>query len=159
MFSAVTSAHMALMSGSRACFAIARGGLFPASLARLHPRLDTPAPAIVFITLWSALLVLGNALFRIGSRPLYTVLITYVMFGLLLFGGLICAAAIRLRVRHPEWKRPYRTWGYPVTPLASILITVFLLITMLTTSPWEACSALIVILLGWPVYVRASRRL
>jgi APA family basic amino acid/polyamine antiporter len=157
MFSAVTSAHMALMSGSRSCFAIARGKLFPQALARLHPRFDTPANAITAITIWSCLLVAGNAMFRVGSRPLYVVLISYVMFALLLFGALICFAAIRLRIRHPEWKRPYRAWGYPVTPIASILVTAFLLITMLTTSPWESCSALAVILLGWPVYLGARK--
>lgn len=158
-FAGITSAHMALMSGSRSCFAIARGGLFPAWLGRVHPRFDTPAPAIVAITLWACLLVAFNAVFRVGSRPLYAVLISYVMVGLLLFGGLIFAAAIRLRVLHPEWRRPYRVWGYPATPIVSIVVTVFLLVTMLETVPWEAGGALVVILLGWPAYRRASRGL
>ena len=157
-FAGITAAHVALMSGSRSCFAIARGGLFPAWLGRVHPRFETPAPAIVTITAWACLLVAFNAIFKGGSRPLYAVLISYVMVGLLLFNGLIFAAAIRLRRIHPDWRRPYRAWGYPATPVVSIVVTVFLLITLLATVPWEAGSALAVILLGWPMYRRASRQ-
>lgn len=158
-FAGITAAHVALMSGSRSCFAIARGGLFPAFLARVHPRFETPAPAIGAITVWACLLVAGNALFRVGARPLYAVLISYVMVGLLLFTGLIFAAAIQLRRKHPEWRRPYRAWGYPATPVVSIVVTFFLLLTMLGTVPWEAGTALAVILLGWPVYRQSRPRL
>jgi APA family basic amino acid/polyamine antiporter len=158
MFSALTSAHVALMSGSRSCFAIARDGLFPARLALLHPRFGTPANAVIALTTWASLLVAANALWG-GTRPLYLTLVTYVMFGLVLFGALICAAAIHLRRAHPEWNRPYRTWGYPFTPLASILISVFLLWAMLSTSPGESFAALAIILAGWPVYSRAARKL
>ena len=152
MFSGMTSAHMALMSGSRSCFAIGRGGLFPGWFGRLDPKFGTPANAVMALSGWACLLVLGNAVFG-GTRPLYIILVTYVMFGLLLFGGLIFAAAIRLRSLHPDWERPYKVWGYPVTPLASMAVTVYLLWTMLRTSPHESFAALGIILLGVPVFL------
>ncbi len=154
---AITSAHMALMSGSRACFAIARSGSFPAALARLHPRFGTPANSVLALTFWSCVLVAGNAFVAVGSRPLYVVLFTYVMFGLLLFTGLIYASAIRLRMRHPEWKRPYRVWAYPFTPLAGIAVNTILLLSMLINTRWEALSAAAIILLGCPLYWLASK--
>jgi APA family basic amino acid/polyamine antiporter len=159
LFSALTSAHMALMSGSRSCFAIGRAGLFPAWTGRLHPRFGTPANSVIALTAWACLLVGGNALYPSASRPLYVVLFTYVMVGLLLFSSLVFAAAIRLRVTHPEWKRPYRVSGYPFTPAISIVVSLGLLVSMLADSTAEACTGLAIILAGYPVYVYSKNGL
>ncbi len=159
LFSALTSAHMALMSGSRSCFAIGRAGMFPAWTGRLNSRFGTPANSVIALTVWACLLVAFNALYRNPSRPLYVVLFTYVMVGMLLFNALVFAAAMRLRRTHPEWKRPYRTAGYPFTPAVSMLVSGSLLATMLSDTPGEVCAALGIILAGYPVYLYAKNRL
>jgi APA family basic amino acid/polyamine antiporter len=158
LFSALTSAHMALMSGSRSCFAIGRAGMFPAWTGRLSRSYGTPANSVIALTAWACILVAGNALYRSGSRPLYVVLFTYVMVGMLLFSSLVFASAMRLRRTHPEWKRPYRTAGYPFTPIISILVSAGLLLSMLADTTAEVCTALGIILAGYPVYLYAKNR-
>ena len=50
----------------------------------------------------------------------YLQLATYVVFVSFLFYALSAAAVIVLRRREPHMPRPYRAWGYPVTPLLFI---------------------------------------
>lgn len=57
-----------------------------------------------------------------------------------------------LRWRAPDLPRPYRTWGYPVTPLLFALITLFALVYSLFTKPWESAVAVLTLLLGLPAY-------
>ena len=51
------------LTGPRAYFAMARDGLFPAALCRVHPRYQTPANAVLAQGTWAILLVtIGTAL-------------------------------------------------------------------------------------------------
>ena len=130
------------LTGPRAYFAMARDGLFPATLCRIHPRFQTPAHAVDRAGGWAILLtVAGTTLILIpppeaGGRlpgpirlawtklhqtPLYDVLYTYVIFGATLFTMLAIASVFVLRARRPDLPRPYRTWGYPATPLLYIV--------------------------------------
>jgi len=43
--------------------------------------------------------------------------VNYVQFSLTLFSSLTVLGVIVLRWRRPDLPRPYRAWGYPVTPL------------------------------------------
>ena len=54
---------------------------------------------------------------KLNETPLYDLLYTYVIFGANLFYMLAIASVFVLRVRQPDLPRPYRTWGYPFTPL------------------------------------------
>lgn len=47
----------------------------------------------------------------------FEVLLTYIGFTLSLSAGLTVVGVLVLRVREKDLSRPYRTWGYPVTPL------------------------------------------
>jgi APA family basic amino acid/polyamine antiporter len=57
--------------------------------------------------------------------------VNYVQFSL----ALCCAATVLgvfvLRWREPELPRPYRTWGYPITPLIFLAISAWMLWHML----------------------------
>ena len=52
----------------------------------------------------------------------------------------------------PNAERPYRAWGYPVVPVLFLLVTAFLLINTLLTTPVQALTGLGLIALGLPVY-------
>jgi basic amino acid/polyamine antiporter, APA family len=179
MGSAVGSANAALMSGPRSCFALARDGLLPKRLSSIHPRYQTPANAIVLTAAWSIVLVClsaGTLLMpvpdngRIISRairilsnalrqePLYEVLVSYAMLGFLIFNVLIVVSAFVLRRRHSDWFRPYRTWGYPLTPSLSLLAAIFLLLSMMWTSPFEVLAGGAVVASGIPVFLIYRRR-
>jgi len=50
----------------------------------------------------------------------FEALLTYIGFTLSLFAMLTIIGLFVLRVREPDLPRPYRVWGYPVTPLLAI---------------------------------------
>ena len=90
-------------------------------------------------------------------KPLFDVLYTYVIFGALLLYVMSIASVFVLRVRRPGLPRPYRTWGYPLTPALYILSSLALIGDMLRTSPFESMAGLGLILLGIPVFASFSR--
>jgi APA family basic amino acid/polyamine antiporter len=57
--------------------------------------------------------------------------INYVQFALTLSSALTVAGVIVLRYRQPDLPRPYRAWGYPVTPVIFLAISAWMLWHML----------------------------
>jgi APA family basic amino acid/polyamine antiporter len=138
-----------VISGPRVFYAMARDGLFFRRLAEIHPRFRTPGPAIVLQGIWSAALCLSGT---------YTRLYTFVVFAAVLFYALAGASVIVLRIRHPEWPRPYRTWGYPWTPLLYVGVCVVVLVSTLVSQPKESGIGLAILGLGLPAYLFWRRR-
>lgn len=161
------------LTGPRVSFAMARDGLFPQAIARVHPRFQTPANAIITLVIWAILLTLaGTALIlspppssaqglphwlhsawvELNKTPLYDVLYTYVIFGATIFYALAISSVFVLRKKLPDLPRPYRTFGYPFTPLLYIAAAVILMVNMLWTKPFESGSGLLIIAAGIPAY-------
>ncbi len=163
------------LAGPRAYFAMARDGLFPASLCRVHPRFQTPANAIVAQAVWASLLIVAGTFLimvppddrasvlpgflvaawkKLNQTPLYDVLYTYVVFGASIFYLLAIASVFVLRARRPELPRPYRTIGYPVTPLIFVASVLLLLGNMLVDaeSRVPSLAGLGIIAAGVPAY-------
>ncbi|HEY0419395.1 MAG TPA: amino acid permease, partial [Acetobacteraceae bacterium] len=127
----------------RIYFAQAVDGLFFRRFAEVHPRFQTPAFAILMQAGWAAFLVVTGS---------YEWLVDYALFALWLFYGLMVAAVMVLRRKCPETPRPYRVWGYPVTPLLFLAITAWFLVNMLITRPGPAFASLALIATGVPAY-------
>jgi APA family basic amino acid/polyamine antiporter len=179
MCSTFISLNGNVLSGPRAYFAMARDGLFFRGLCRVHPRFRTPSNAIVTQTAWAILLtVLGTLLImapppakgtglpgpilsawaQLNRTPLYDVLYTYVIFGATIFYSLAIASVFVLRAKLPNLHRPYRTWGYPYTPLLYLGASLILMGSMLLQHPFESLGGLGLIALGIPVYLWFARR-
>jgi APA family basic amino acid/polyamine antiporter len=170
MFSILIALNGNALSGPRAYFAMARDGLFPQALCRVHPRFKTPANAIIVQVIWSITILVVGTIPRAWSVPdglhsalrtawnalhetaLYDILYHYVIFG----GTVIYTATITgvfvLRRTRPDLPRPYRTWGYPITPLLYVLSSLILMGSMLASQPTEALAGVGLILLGVPTY-------
>jgi basic amino acid/polyamine antiporter, APA family len=127
----------------RMYFAQAADGLFFQRFAEVHPRYGTPSFAIVAQTVWAAVLLLTGS---------YEALIDYALFGIWVFYALMVAAVIVLRRKRADVPRPYRMWGYPVTALIFLAITLWFLGNMLMTRPGPAFAGLGLILTGIPAY-------
>jgi APA family basic amino acid/polyamine antiporter len=147
------------LTGPRAYFAMARDGLFPRSLCQIHKTYQTPANAILAQGIWAILLTLAGTAFVVASpsgkpTPLYDLLYTYVIFGANVFYMLAIASVFVLRVRLPDLPRPYRTWGYPLTPLLYVAAALLLLGNMLVDSESRMPSlmGLSIIVLGVPAF-------
>jgi APA family basic amino acid/polyamine antiporter len=80
--------------------------------------------------------------------------VNYVQFSLTLCSTLTVLGVFVLRWRQPDLPRPYRTWGYPVTPIIFLAISVWMLEHMLADSSTRAPSlwGLATMALGLIVY-------
>jgi APA family basic amino acid/polyamine antiporter len=127
----------------RVYFAQARDGLFFKRFAEIHPRYQTPGFAIAAQAVWSAVLILTGS---------YETLVVYAMFALWLMYAFMITAVMVLRRTQPDLPRPYRMWGYPVTPLLFLGIAILFLGNMLITQPGPSFAGLGLIVAGVPVY-------
>lgn len=87
----------------------------------------------------------------------FQVLVTYLSFTLTLSSFLTVLGVFVHRLRYPEVPRPYKTWGYPLTPLIFLFISLWMLIYIFRDRPMESIAGLGTILIGLPVYLIASK--
>jgi APA family basic amino acid/polyamine antiporter len=149
LFSITGACNGHLLTGPRVYFAMARDGVFFRKVAQLHPRFLTPHFSILAISLWSALLCFMGK---------FEQLFTFVVFGLWIFFGLTVGAVFILRRKKPGLRRPYRTWGYPVTPLLFLAAALFVLVNTLINKFWNSFAGLAIIILGIPAYLYWRRK-
>ena len=144
LFSILGAANQNMLTSPRVYFAMARDGLFFKKIAECHPKFLTPHVSIVAISVWSILLTLTGT---------FEQLFTYVVFGEWIFFGMTVFAVIVLRRKRPALQRPYKTWGYPVTPILFVLAAVFVAISSLIKEFRNAMFGLGIIFLGIPAYL------
>ncbi len=145
-----------ILAKPRVAYALARDGLTFSVLGRAHPRWATPYAAIVVHALVAILLV---ALLRDFDR--LTTYFVVVEWCALLFA---VGAVIVLRVRRPDAPRPFRTPGYPWTPLVFIVGTLAGLSAIvagevrLPVPNYSPLWGLLVAAAGFPVFALWRRR-
>ena len=144
LFSITGAANGNLLTAPRVFYAMANDGLFFKQFARVHPRFVTPHVSIVATAVWAGVLSLTGTFEQLAA---------YVIFGQWIFFGLTVAGVIILRRRRPDLPRPYRTWGYPVTPIVFVAAALFISINSLIAQPLNALAGLAIILLGIPAYM------
>jgi APA family basic amino acid/polyamine antiporter len=168
------------LTGPRSYFAMGRDGMLPAWFDRVHPRFQTPANAIFSQAVWAiGLTVLGTVLILVpppksqtwlpdfvtaawttlNKKHLYDILLDYVIFGATVFYMLAITSVFVLRRTRPELHRPYKTWGYPFTPLVFVAASLLLLGSMLANAEtrMQAIGGGVLILLGVPAYYLLRR--
>ena len=62
-----------------------------------------------------------------------------------------------LRIKQPHLPRPYRCWGYPITPLLFLGISLWMMVFVAKKHPHETLTGMGLILLGWIVYFISPR--
>jgi len=148
MLSTLGCLHIMDILASRVPFAMARDGLLPAPLARVSPRSRSPVGAIVLVGVCASLFAFSGT---------FDVITDMIVFVLLFFNSLSVAAVFVLRRRLPEVSRPYRVWGYPVTPAIFLLTAAALMINTLVAMPSRALAGIGIVALGLPVYAWHAR--
>jgi APA family basic amino acid/polyamine antiporter len=146
------SANPNLLSSPRAFYAMAKDGVMPKPLMHVHPVHRTPTTAIWIQAVWAIALMLFLENFKS--------LTDYVVFASLIFYGLTVAAIYVLRQRIPNAPRPYRCWGYPVTPALFIAVVLFVDVNTLLdeNERINALRGLAIVAAGVPVYFLLGRR-
>ena len=138
------------LTAPRIYYAMAADGIFFRQIAAVHPRFNTPANAILLQSAWAIVLILFWGTFEN--------LISYVVFTDWIFFGLAAACVFILRRRLPGTSRPYKTLGYPVTPLFFVVLAGWFVVNTLIERPEQALAGIIFLALGVPVYYYWSAR-
>jgi len=139
-----------VLTAARIPYAMARDGVLPRWLAAVHSRFLTPVPSLVVQG------IIAIALTWISTEPswrdTYSRLFTYVVLSEFVFYAMSCGAVLRLRHKAADLVRPYKTWGYPVTPIVFILFSLWLVINTAWEQPRDAVAGAALILAGLPIY-------
>ena len=151
-----------ILAGARVAYAMARDGLFFRSVGRLNKN-GVPGTALLIQGLWVALLLLPrtrkvDATGVVTYGNVYSNLLDYVVFAVLIFYVLTVAGIFRLRAKRPDAERPYRAFGYPFLPLLYIVAAVAIMFVLLLYKTQTTWPGLVIVLLGVPVYLLWSRR-
>jgi APA family basic amino acid/polyamine antiporter len=163
MVSTFGCANGLILAGSRVYYAMAQDKLFFRSIGRLN-RHHVPSKGLVLQGAWAAFLVLMRtrivdpAKGTVKYGNLYSDLLDYVVFAVLIFYVLTIFGLFRLRRRRPEAERPYRAFGYPVVPVLYIAAALVILSVLLLYKTQTAWPGLVIVLVGVPVYLIWSPR-
>jgi len=132
-----------VLTAARIPYAMARDGLMVRWIGDVHPRFLTPVPSLLVQAVISIVLTLTGS---------YDQLFTYVVFTQFLFYAIMCSAVIRLRATAPAMERPYRAWGYPLTPIAFIVFAAWLVGNTILERPVDALKGTVILVAGLPLY-------
>lgn len=141
----VSSVSAMIMAGPRVYAAMATDRALPRQLARHNVR-GVPVVAVVTQGVIASLFVLVGDL---GS------LIRFVGFSLAIFAALTVGAVFILRAR--GLRAAYRTWGYPLTPIAFIALSAWIAYSQIRSQPKESAIVGGVLVVGALLYLVMSR--
>ncbi len=133
------------LSAPRIYYAMASDGLFFKSISKVHPVFRTPVNAILVQSVWSIVLLLFWG--TLENLITYTVSVEWIFFTLAAAGIFI----FRKKLKNVD--RPYKTFGYPVTPLIFIAIITWFVINIMINKPLHMAIGVGFLLLGVPVYL------
>jgi basic amino acid/polyamine antiporter, APA family len=135
-----------LLGQSRVFYSMARDGLLPPWVGKVHPRFRTPYLTQVFVGIFAGIFS--------GIFPIQ-LLGELVNIGTLLAFVLVCAGIIILRRTRPDLPRPFKTPLVPLVPILGILSCLGLMATL----PGDTWLRLLVwMALGLLLYFAYGRR-
>jgi APA family basic amino acid/polyamine antiporter len=147
-----------ILAGARVYFAMARDGLFFKKIATTNA-FHVPAAALVAQGIWTAFLTLPRTMTtnavtqKVTYGNVYNQLLEYIVSADLVFYILLVAAVMVLRRKQPQAERPYRTWGYPIVPIISILLAGLLIVDLAWLAPATSGIGIAIVLSGVPVFL------
>lgn len=147
MLSGINALHL---MATRVLFAMSRDGLFTGRAAAVNEG-GTPTVALFLSALVSVLfIVLGQTFERVITVLAFFFVANYILSFISLFV---------LRRREPEKFRPYRAWGYPVTPALALIGSIAFLAGAIRADQRNSVYALLLLAVSYPVFrvIRALR--
>jgi amino acid transporter len=122
---------------------MADSGLFFKKIAAVHPRFGSPHVAIWFTAGLGAIFVMIRSFEQLADA---------FVLGIWPFYAAGTAAVYVLRRTRPDLPRPYRVWGYPVTPAIFLAGSLFLLGNALITDFADVWFVFAILLAGIPAF-------
>ncbi len=129
-FALLATVSAMIMAGPRVYAAMAEDGLFFKILSRRHQK-GGPMFSVILQGAIAITLVYLSSIRK---------LVEYIGFTLSVFAALTVVAAFVLRWRHPDAKRPYRAFGWPVTPILFLGLSTWMIIQGIRLRPEECAT-------------------
>lgn len=104
---------------------------------------NVPANALYFQMVISILMIFSSA---------FDTLLKYIGFTISIFAGLGVFGVIVMRFKAPNIPRPYKTFGYPFTPIIFVLLSLWMIIYSIIEEPKIALTGVGTILAGFILY-------
>ncbi|MFO8055842.1 MAG: amino acid permease [bacterium] len=133
-----------ILTGPRVYYAMGRDRVFFKVFGKVDPASKTPQHAIYLQAAVAVLIVITTS---------FDLLLLYIGFTLALFSMLTVGGLFIIRFKKPHLKSPYRTWGYPFTPLLFITGNLWIIYFSIISKPVVVLFALATILSGLIVYL------
>jgi basic amino acid/polyamine antiporter, APA family len=108
-----------------------------------------PAYAILFQLTIASLLLFTRS---------FEAVLDFIQFGLLFCSFFTVLGVVKLRITRPDLPRPYRAWGYPVTPVIFLLMTGFMMYYLLIERPVQSLLGILIMVSGLLVYAVFRKR-
>jgi APA family basic amino acid/polyamine antiporter len=108
-----------------------------------------PAYAILFQLTVASLMLLTRS---------FEAVLEFIQFALLFCSFFTVLGVIKLRITHPDLPRPYRAWGYPVTPAVFLLVTGFMMYYLLTDKLKQSALGILIMVVGLLIYAVFRKR-
>ncbi len=102
-----------------------------------------PVAAILFQ------LAVVNVMLLSGS---FETVLDFIQFSLAACSFLAVLGVVWLRLTRPDLPRPYRAWGYPVTPVIFLAVTAFMMYYLVTNRPLQSLAGFVMMLAGLAIY-------
>lgn len=142
--SILASLNGTILSGARIPFAAARDGIFFKSLARIHPRFESPSISLGVQAAMSTVLLLLVGRFQS--------LFELALLGEWVFYLLTATTVFTFRRREPGRARPFRVPAYPWLPAIFIACAALVIFYLFKSNLHNSIGGLIVIAIGLPMY-------
>ncbi len=107
-------------------------------------RQGAPAYAILFQLMVATLMLFTRS---------FEAVLDFIQFSLLFCSFFTVLGVIKLRITRPDLPRPYRAWGYPVTPVIFLLVTVFMMYYLAVDRPLQSFFGALIMISGLLIYV------
>ncbi len=143
----VSTVGALIMTGPRVYEAMGRDHAWLRPLATRSVR-GGPVVSIAVQALMSGAMVLSTS---------FDTLLTYIGFTLSLFAALTVVGVFVLRVREPGLARPYRTWGYPLTPIMFVALMGWMIVYAIAKKPEVSIAGFVTLAAGFVVWAVGTR--
>ena len=137
-----------ILTSGRILLAVGRDHPLFSRAAAIHPRFATPVRALAFNAL------LAIVLLWMGT---FDQIVTYSTVVISAFFAIAAFSVIVLRIKDPQRPRPYRVWGYPVTPIFFVVAMALFIANMIRMQPKESLFGFALAGLGFPLYFWSRR--
>lgn len=108
-----------------------------------------PVAAILFQLAMSNLMLLTQS---------FEAVLDFIQFSLIACSFLAVVGVIKLRITRPDLPRPYKAWGFPVTPIVFLAVTGFMMYHLVTSRPTQALIGILFMASGLLLYALSRTR-